>query len=89
MLIVCDLYFIGTEKQQQYENGVRKLEMYMQAHSKLVELTGERDLRRIDHMFIQNEQKNFAHVNYINELHNRKNMLKNRTDKIKACAYIL
>ncbi|GLD69976.1 coiled-coil domain-containing protein 63-like protein [Lates japonicus] len=61
------------KKQLQYETGVKKLEMYMQGHSTLVEVTGERDLRQIGHVFIQNEQKNFAHINYINELHNRGN----------------
>lgn len=87
MLIVCDLYFLGAEKQQQYQNGVKKLEMYLQGHSTLVEVTEERDLRQIGHMFIQTEQKNFAHINYINELHSRRNMLKSCTIKMKACAH--
>ncbi|XP_044037329.1 outer dynein arm-docking complex subunit 1-like [Siniperca chuatsi] len=72
------------KKQQQYQSGVKKLEIYMQGHSTLVEVTRERDLRQIGHMFIQNEQKNFAHINYINELHNRRKILKNCTDKMKS-----
>ncbi len=61
--------------------------MYVQGHGTLVEVTAERDLRQIAHMFIQNEQKNFAHISYINELHSRRNMLKSCTIKTKACAY--
>ncbi|XP_039654819.1 coiled-coil domain-containing protein 63-like [Perca fluviatilis] len=72
------------KKQQQYENGVKKLEMYMQGHSTLVQVTGKGELRHISNMFIQNEQKNFAYISYINELHNRRNMLKNCTDKMKS-----
>ncbi|XP_032368631.1 coiled-coil domain-containing protein 63 [Etheostoma spectabile] len=72
------------KKQHQCENGVKELEMYMQGHSTLVRVTEERDLRQISHMFIQNEQKNFAHISYINELHKRRNMLKNCTDKMKS-----
>ncbi|XP_031132988.1 coiled-coil domain-containing protein 63-like [Sander lucioperca] len=72
------------KQQQQYENGVKKMEMYMQGHSTLVQVTGEGDLRHISNMFIQNEQKNFAHISYINELHNRRNTLKTCTDKMKS-----
>ncbi|XP_034726551.1 coiled-coil domain-containing protein 63-like [Etheostoma cragini] len=72
------------KKQHQHENGVKKLDMYKQGHSTLVRVTGERDLRHISHMFIQNEQKNFAHIGYINELHKRRNMLKNCTDNLKS-----
>ncbi|XP_044205404.1 coiled-coil domain-containing protein 63-like [Thunnus albacares] len=64
------------KKQQQYQSGVKRLEMYMQGHSTLVEVTGEKELCQIGQSFIQNEQKNFALINYINELHNRKNMMK-------------
>ncbi|XP_059185642.1 coiled-coil domain-containing protein 63-like [Centropristis striata] len=69
------------KKQQQYETEAKRLEMYKQGHHTLVEVTGETDLRQIAHMFIQNEQKNFAHVSYINELQKRRNMLKNCIDK--------
>lgn len=86
MLIVCNLYFIGTEKLQQYQSGVKKLEMYVQGHSTLVKVTRESDPRQIGHKFIWNEQKNLAHISYINELHNRWNKLKNCTDKMKARA---
>lgn len=79
------MYSIGTEKLQQCESGVRRLEMYMQGHSTLVEVTGEKELCQIGHSFIQNEQKNFALINYINELHNRMNVLKSGTDTLKAC----
>ncbi|XP_054472091.1 coiled-coil domain-containing protein 63-like [Anoplopoma fimbria] len=72
------------KKQQQYQNGVKKLEMYMQGHSTLVEVTGERDLHQIGLMFTQNEQKNFAHMQYLNELHDRRNMLKNKTEQLKS-----
>ncbi|CAK6958243.1 coiled-coil domain-containing protein 63-like [Scomber scombrus] len=61
------------KKQQQCESGVKRLEMYMQGHSTLVEVTGEKELCQIGQSFIQNERKNFALINYINELHNRRN----------------
>ncbi|XP_042350942.1 outer dynein arm-docking complex subunit 1-like [Plectropomus leopardus] len=72
------------KKQQQYESGVKKLEMYLQGHRKLVEVTGETDLGKIVPMFTEDEQKNFALVGYINELQNRRNRLKNCTDKMKS-----
>ncbi|XP_067444707.1 coiled-coil domain-containing protein 63-like [Thunnus thynnus] len=75
------------KKQQQYQSGVKRLEMYMQGHSTLVEVTGEKELCQIGQLFIQNEQKNFALINYINELHNRKNMMKICTGTKKACTY--
>ncbi|KAM7422161.1 hypothetical protein PAMA_010300 [Pampus argenteus] len=77
---------VHTEKQQEYQSGVKRLEMYMQGHSTLVEVTGEKELRHIGHLFIQNEQKNFALINYINKLHGRRNELKSSTDTMKACA---
>ena len=83
LFLVCIL--IVTEKQLQDE----KLEMYRQAHSSLVEVTGESDLREIAHMFAQYDQKNFARISYINELQNKRNTLRHSTDKMKACAYIL
>ena len=61
--------------------------MYKQAHRALLELTGETDLHQAGRLFIQTEQENFAHMNYINEQHNRWNMLKNSTNKMKARSY--
>ncbi|XP_045911820.1 coiled-coil domain-containing protein 63-like [Micropterus dolomieu] len=72
------------KKLQQYQSGVKKLEMYVQGHSTLVKVTRESDPRQIGHKFIWNEQKNLAHISYINELHNRWNKLKNCTDKMKS-----
>ncbi|KAI9521178.1 hypothetical protein NQZ68_010882 [Dissostichus eleginoides] len=74
----------NRKKQQQDESGVEKLEMYRQGHSSLVEVTEESDLREIAHMFAQNEQKNFARISYINELQNKRNMLRHSTDKMKS-----
>lgn len=38
----------------------------------------------LEGFFFQNKQKNFAHFNYINELHNRSNKWKNCMDKREA-----
>ncbi|XP_068576741.1 coiled-coil domain-containing protein 63-like [Cebidichthys violaceus] len=75
---------VKRKKQQQYQNGVKKLEIHMQAHRTLVEVTGERDLRKIGLMTTQDEQENMAYFRYINELHNRRNMLKNQTEQLKS-----
>ncbi|KAM7401809.1 hypothetical protein PAMP_017088 [Pampus punctatissimus] len=61
------------KKHQEHQSGVKRLEMYRQGHSTLVEVTGEKELGQIGQLFIQNEQKNFALINYINKLHNRRN----------------
>ncbi|XP_034389370.1 coiled-coil domain-containing protein 114-like [Cyclopterus lumpus] len=72
------------KEQQQFQNGVKKLEMDVQGHKTLLEVTGESDLRQIDLVFTENEQKNFSYLRYINELHNRRNMMRNRSEKLKA-----
>ncbi|KAL3059009.1 hypothetical protein OYC64_011029 [Pagothenia borchgrevinki] len=74
----------NRKKQLQDESGVEKLEMYRQGHSSLVEVTEESDLREIAHMFAQYDQKNFARISYINELQNKRNMLRHSTDKMKS-----
>ncbi|XP_033990961.1 coiled-coil domain-containing protein 63-like isoform X2 [Trematomus bernacchii] len=74
----------NRKKQLQDESGVEKLEMYRQGHSSLVEVTQESDLREIAHMFAQNDQKNFARISYINQLQNKRNMLRHSTDKMKS-----
>ncbi|XP_070708615.1 coiled-coil domain-containing protein 63-like [Pempheris klunzingeri] len=89
ILLEDNEYSKKKKKQQQYEDGAKRLEMYMQGHSTLVGVTGERDVRQIGRIFIRTEQKNFAHINFINELHNRRNMLSNCTSKIKRDILIL
>lgn len=84
-MLCCCFYSVGTEKQQQCESGAKMLEMYIQGHSTLVEVTGEKELCQIGRSFIRNEQKNFALINYINELHNKRNVLKSGTETLKAC----
>ncbi|KAK5872820.1 hypothetical protein PBY51_013482 [Eleginops maclovinus] len=74
----------NRKKQQQDQSGVEKLELYRQGHSSLVEVTGESDLHQIAYMFTQNDQKNFARISYINELDNKRNMLKHCSDKMKS-----
>ncbi|XP_068450989.1 coiled-coil domain-containing protein 63-like [Clinocottus analis] len=73
----------NRKKQQQFENAVKKLEMYVQGHKTLLDTTGESDLRHIGLTFSQNEQKNFSYLRYVNELHNRRNMLRNQTETLK------
>uniref|UniRef100_A0A8P4KTG2 ODAD1 central coiled coil region domain-containing protein n=1 Tax=Dicentrarchus labrax TaxID=13489 RepID=A0A8P4KTG2_DICLA len=79
----------SAEKQQQHQNAANMLEMYMQGHSTLVEVIGERDLRQISQVFMDKEQKNFTHIGYINELHNKRNIMKNRTNKLKGDILLL
>ncbi|XP_035518255.1 coiled-coil domain-containing protein 63-like [Morone saxatilis] len=79
----------SAEKQQQNQNAANMLEMYMQGHNTLVEVIGERDLRQISQVFMEKEQKNFSHIGYINELHNKRNIMKNRTNKLKGDILLL
>ncbi|XP_071376609.1 coiled-coil domain-containing protein 63-like [Centroberyx affinis] len=73
-----------TAQQDQIED--EKLET---VHRTLLEVTGERDLCQIAKKFIDNEEKNFALFNYINELHNKSNMLNNCIDKLKSDIQLL
>ncbi|XP_029288648.1 uncharacterized protein LOC115008901 [Cottoperca gobio] len=74
----------ARKKQQQYQTGVKKLEMHMQCHRTIVEVTGERDLHQIGPRFTQNEHKNCTYISNINELHCKRNVLKHGTDTMKS-----
>ncbi|XP_062419908.1 coiled-coil domain-containing protein 40-like [Pungitius pungitius] len=72
------------KKKKTNVSGDENLEMYRQGYSTLVEVTGETDLCQMGLAIAQKEQKKCPLTKYINELHNRKHTLRNRTEQLKS-----
>ncbi|XP_075952514.1 coiled-coil domain-containing protein 63-like [Anarhichas minor] len=84
------LTFIETKHQEflpleeDEDSKKRKKQQRVEAHRALLEVARERDLRQIDLMTTQDEQENMAYFRYINELHCKRSMLKNKTEQLKS-----
>uniref|UniRef100_W5MKN4 Coiled-coil domain containing 63 n=1 Tax=Lepisosteus oculatus TaxID=7918 RepID=W5MKN4_LEPOC len=72
----------NAEQALQERTGAESLETYQAVHRRMVELAGEDNLKEIGRKFVENEEKNFAYFNYINELNNEAEMLELKINRI-------